>query len=84
MAELLDLKLKVARAQLATALDLFIRDKDPYSVQCLACGGGEVLDELAALKGAVPLSNSCCRLIPTTTRLSCVEFVTCIGMPLST
>ena len=57
MAELLDLKLKVARAQLATALDLFIRDKDPYSVQCLACGGGEVLDELAALKGAVPLSK---------------------------
>jgi hypothetical protein len=57
MTQAIDLKLKVARAQLATALDLFIRDKDPISVQCLACGGGELLDAIALMKGAEPLSN---------------------------
>src|SRR3954464_14557601 len=47
-------KILVARAQLVTALDLFIRDKDPISVQCLACGGGEVVEALAeALDQAV-------------------------------
>jgi hypothetical protein len=28
-------KIVVARAQLVTALDLFVRDKDPISIQCL-------------------------------------------------
>ena len=32
---------------MVTALDLFLRDKDPISVQCLACGGGEVVEGLA-------------------------------------
>lgn len=41
------IKLRVARAQLGTALDLFIRDKDPYSVQALACGGSEIVEGLA-------------------------------------
>ena len=40
-------KLVVARAQLVTALDLFIRDKDPISVHCLACGGGGVIEAIA-------------------------------------
>lgn len=40
-------KLQIARAQLGTALDLFIRDKDPYSVHALACGGAEIMDGLA-------------------------------------
>jgi hypothetical protein len=40
-------KLSIARAQLVTALDLFARDKDPISVHCLACGGGEVIEGLA-------------------------------------
>jgi hypothetical protein len=44
-------KISVARAQLLTALDLFIRDKDPISVHCLACGGGEVVEGLAKAKG---------------------------------
>lgn len=42
-------KLSVARAQLVTALDLFVRDKDPISIHCLACGGGEVIEGLAEL-----------------------------------
>src|SRR5262245_56209199 len=40
-------KLLVARSQLVTALDMFARDKDPISVQCLACGGGEVIEAVA-------------------------------------
>jgi hypothetical protein len=51
------IKLRVARAQLATALDLFIRDKDPISVQCLACGGGEVVEAVAILQGTTPFST---------------------------
>lgn len=54
---LTELKLKVGRAQLATALDLFVRDKDPISVQCLACGGGEVIEGIAHLKGIEPFST---------------------------
>lgn len=52
-----ELKLKVGRAQLATALDLFIRDRDPVSVQCLACGGGEVIEGIAHLQGIDPFST---------------------------
>jgi hypothetical protein len=40
-------KIDVARSQLVTALDLFVRDKDPISVHCLACGGGAVIEGLA-------------------------------------
>ncbi len=50
------IKLQIGRAQLATAMDLFLHDKDPISVQCLACGGGEVVEGLARLKGAAPFS----------------------------
>jgi hypothetical protein len=52
-----ELKLQVARAQLATALELFIREKDPISVQCLACGGSEVIEGVAELKGIEPFST---------------------------
>jgi hypothetical protein len=51
------MKLQVARSQLATALDLFVRDMDPISVQCLACGGGEVVEGIARLKGIEPFST---------------------------
>jgi hypothetical protein len=44
-------KLSVARGQLVTGLDLFTRDKDPISVHCLACGGGEVIEGLAETQG---------------------------------
>lgn len=44
-------KISVARAQLVTALDLFVRNKDPVSIQCLACGGGEVIEQMAEAQG---------------------------------
>jgi hypothetical protein len=50
-------KVLVARAQLVTALDLFIRDKDPISVQCLACRGGEIVEGLAGAHGDEPLTT---------------------------
>jgi hypothetical protein len=50
-------KLEVARCQLATASDLFIRDRDPISIQCLACGAGELLEKLARLQGVNPFST---------------------------
>src|SRR5947208_3253965 len=50
-------KVAVAKAQLVTALDLFIRDKDPISVQCLACGGGEVVEGLAEAIGSEPFAT---------------------------
>jgi hypothetical protein len=40
-------KAEAARCQLGTALHLFLQDKDPVSVHCLACGGGEVAEWLA-------------------------------------
>src|SRR5215207_2376901 len=40
------IKLTIARAQLGTALSLFIRAKDPLSVQALACGGAEIMEGL--------------------------------------
>lgn len=64
MTKTVELKLKVARAQLATALELFIRDKDPISVQSLACGASEVLDAVAKEKGAEPLSKHILREYP--------------------
>jgi hypothetical protein len=50
-------KLSVARAQLVTAFDLFVRDKDPISVHCLACGGGEVIEELADAQEKKPFAK---------------------------
>lgn len=40
-------KLAVARCQLGTATQLFIDDKDPVSVQVLACGASEILDAIS-------------------------------------
>lgn len=42
-----DIKLKIVRAQLGTALSLFILDRDPYSVHALACGASEVAEGMA-------------------------------------
>jgi len=49
-------KIVIARAQLITALDMFVRDKDPISIQCLACGGGEVMEGLAETHGEEPFA----------------------------
>ncbi|UVO52910.1 hypothetical protein [Sphingomonas sp. SUN039] len=45
------IKLAIARRQLGTALALFLDDKDPVSVHCLACGGGELAYRLAQSVG---------------------------------
>lgn len=70
---LIALKCRVARAQLATALDLFIRDKDPVAVQCLACGGSEVLDAVAAHIGETSFSTAMIENHPTA--LKRAEFI---------
>ena len=53
----MDIKLTVARAQLGTALSLFIQDRDPISVHALACGGAEVMEGLAEQAGLETLSS---------------------------
>lgn len=44
-------KIEAARCQLGTALDLFIKGRDPVSVHCLACGGAEIAESLAVEAG---------------------------------
>ena len=50
-------KVGIARRQLGTALGLFLRDQDPVSVQCLACGGAEVVEALAVHRGVTSFTN---------------------------
>jgi len=57
-------KLDVARHQLGTALDLFIRDRDPISVQCLACGGGELIEAIATMQNVRPFTSHILEVIP--------------------
>ncbi|MDE5452715.1 hypothetical protein GWE18_07485 [Bradyrhizobium sp. CSA112] len=57
-------KLNVARHQLGTALDLFIRDRDPIAVQCLACGGGELIDGIAASNNIPTFSTYMLETVP--------------------
>ena len=38
-------------------MDLFIRDRDPVSVQCLACGGAEMIEGIATIENIEPLST---------------------------
>jgi hypothetical protein len=57
-------KLDVARHQLGTALDLFIRDRDPIAVQCLACGGGELIEAIAAINNLRPFSTHMLETVP--------------------
>jgi hypothetical protein len=57
-------KLDVARHQLGTALDLFIRNRDPIAVQCLACGGGELIESIASLSDLRPFSTHILETVP--------------------
>jgi hypothetical protein len=57
-------KLNVARHQLGTALDLFIRDRDPIAVQCLACGGGELIDSIASAHDIRTFSTHMLETVP--------------------
>ena len=58
------IKIRLARAQLGAALHLFIRNKDPYSVHALACGGSELIEGLAETAGLQTLSNHIMALQP--------------------
>ncbi|MEH2589807.1 hypothetical protein [Bradyrhizobium sp. AZCC 1721] len=57
-------KLDVARHQLGTALDLFIRDRDPIAVQCLACGGAELIDAIADVNKIRTFSTHMLETVP--------------------
>src|ERR1700674_5099585 len=57
-------KLDVARHQLGTALELFIRDRDPIAVHCLACGGGELIDAIADVENVQPMTTHMLETIP--------------------
>ncbi len=57
-------KLDVARHQLGTALDLFIRNRDPIAVQCLACGGGELIEGIATISDLRPFTSHILETVP--------------------
>jgi hypothetical protein len=57
-------KLDVARHQLGTALDLFIRDRDPIAVQCLECGGSELIEAIAKTNNVRPFSTHILETVP--------------------
>jgi hypothetical protein len=57
-------KLNVARHQLGTGLDLFIRDRDPVAVQRLACGGGELIEAIATIHDLRPFSTHIMETVP--------------------
>lgn len=57
-------KLDVARHQLGTAMDLFVKDRDPVSVQCLACGGAELIDKIAVSQNISTLSTHMLETVP--------------------
>jgi hypothetical protein len=48
------LKIECARRQLGTALDFYLRDRDPVSVHCLANGGCELIEFYAEKAGGKP------------------------------
>ncbi|MBY5320980.1 hypothetical protein [Rhizobium leguminosarum] len=60
----MSIKIQIARAQLGTALDLFIRDRDPYSVHSLACGGSEIVEGLAKEADLPSISTHILQTIP--------------------
>lgn len=53
----MNLKIEAARRQLGMALDLYIRDLDPVSVHCLACGGAEVIEHFVSDEAGGALST---------------------------
>lgn len=60
----MNIKIRIARAQLGTALDVFIRDKDPISVHALACGGSEIIEGLAEQSDIPTLSTHILNTFP--------------------
>jgi hypothetical protein len=51
------LKIESARRQLGTALALYLDDRDPVSVHCLAGGGCELIEFYAKKAGAEPFTS---------------------------
>jgi hypothetical protein len=51
------LKIESARRQLGTALALYLEDRDPVSVHCLAGGGCELIEYYAKKKGGQPFTT---------------------------
>ena len=51
------LKIESARRQLGTALALYLQDKDPVSVHCLAGGGCELIEYFAKKAGGQPFTS---------------------------
>ena len=51
------LKIDAARRQLGTALALYLRDQDPFSVHVLASGGAELAEGFIEELGAKPLRD---------------------------
>jgi hypothetical protein len=51
------LKIEAARRQLGHALDLFLQDRDPVSVHCLAGGGCELIEYHATKAGGEPFTS---------------------------
>jgi hypothetical protein len=57
-------KAEVARRQLGTALDMFLREQDPVSVHSLAMAGGEVAEGLARNAGVEPFVSHVLKTFP--------------------
>jgi hypothetical protein len=63
-AKEMSVKVRIARAQLGAALDLFIRDRDPIAVHALACGGSEIIEGLAEQADIPTLSTHILKTFP--------------------
>ena len=61
-----DLKIEVARRQLGTATNLYLRDLDPVSVHCLANAGCELTEFYARKLSGVALLTDFAQLAPDT------------------
>lgn len=57
-------KAEVARRLLGTALDLFLRVRDPVAVHCLAMAGGEIAESLVEKGGGEPFKNHVLETFP--------------------
>ncbi|WFU03050.1 hypothetical protein QA648_04540 [Rhizobium sp. CB3171] len=62
----MSVKVMIARAQLGSALDIFIRDRDPIAVHALACGGSEIIEGLAEQADIPTLSTHILKTFPDT------------------
>ncbi|MGO8390549.1 hypothetical protein ACC760_07305 [Rhizobium ruizarguesonis] len=60
----MSIKIGIARAQLGTALDIFIRDRDPIAIHALACGGSEIIEGLAEQADIPTLSTHILKTMP--------------------